>query len=151
MSEPGAPQQVDVARLPPQLRMLVQRIGYAPTLQLIRARGGQQVAVPKTATADRVLAQIIGRSALAELVEHHGGERLELPKEDKILIQLRDQELFARREQGATESELARDYGLTRRWVLHICARLRQQREEADRQGRLFEPEPCARRSSGAN
>lgn len=129
---------VDLSSLPPQLKLLVQRIGYAATLKLIRARGGQQVWLPKKATADRVLAQIIGHSALAKLVAHHGGERLELPKEDKILIQLRDQALFARREQGATESELAREFNITRRWVLEICARKRREQAEQGRQGRLI-------------
>lgn len=141
--------EVDLNLLPPQLKMLVQRIGYAPTIKLIRARGGQQVWLPKKATADRVLAQVIGKDALAKLVEHHGGERLELPKEDKILIQLRDQRLWEMRQAGATESELAREFNITRRWVLEICARKRREAEDDSRQGRLFDA--CANGDFGAD
>ncbi len=117
---------VDVRLLPPQLKMLIQRIGYARTIKLIRARGGQQVWIPKKATDDRVLAQVIGKEALAVLCEHHGGERLELPKEDKIAVQARDARLWELRQAGWTESQLAREFDLTRRWVLAICARKRQ-------------------------
>lgn len=140
---------VNLNLLPPQLKMLVQRIGYAATIKLIRARGGQQVWLPKTATADRVLAQVIGKHALERLVEQYGGERLELPKEDKILIQLRDQVIWAKRQAGATESELAREFNITRRWVLDICARKRRDQAENDRQGRLFDA--CANGDSGAH
>jgi hypothetical protein len=130
---------VDLNLLPPQLKMLVGHIGFASTLKLIRARGGQQVWVPKKSTGDRVLAQVIGKDSLAKLVEHHGGERLELPKEDKILIQLRDHALWAKRQAGATESELAREFNITRRWVLEICARKRREQAEDNRQGQLFD------------
>lgn len=141
------PSTIDLSRLPPQLKFLVREIGLVATIKLVRARGGQQVWLPKKATGDRVLAQVIGREALAKLVAHRGGERLELPKADKILVQMRDRALFARREAGATESELARDYGITRRWVYEICARLRQERAEAERQGQLFDA--CANGDAG--
>jgi hypothetical protein len=143
------PDDISIHQLPPQLKMLIQRIGYPATIALIRARGGQQVWIPKTATADRVLAQVIGKEALGELVKHHGGERLELPKVDKILIQRRDEALWRKRQAGATESELAREFKITRRWVLEICARRRREQAEGQRQGRLFDA--CANGDSGAH
>jgi hypothetical protein len=140
---------VDLNRLPPQLKMLVQQVGYAATIKLINARGGQQVWIPKKATGDRVLAQVIGKAALTELVKHHGGERLELPKKDKLLIQVRDEDLWQKRQAGATESELAREFDITRRWVLEICARKRRQADVDDRQGQLFDA--CANGDFGAD
>jgi len=136
---------VSVRLLPPQLRMLVRRIGFDDALKLVRARGGRQIWIPKTASADRVLAQIIGIAALEKLCEAHRGERLELPKSDKILMQARNAAIVERREAGDSYAEIARDFGLTRRWVIEICNAAR----EADRQGNLFRA--CAGTDSGAN
>jgi len=136
---------VSVRLLPPQLRMLVRQIGFTAALKLVRARGGRQVWIPKTASADRVLAQVIGTAALEQLCAAHRGERLELPKSDKILIQARNAAILERREAGDSYAEIARDFGLTRRWVIEICNAGR----EADRQGNLFRA--CAGTDSGAH
>lgn len=136
---------VSLQRLPPQLRMLVRQIGFDAALKLIRARGGRQVWIPKTASADRVLAQVIGTAALEKLCKAHRGERLELPKSDKILIQARNAAILERRAAGASYAEIARDFGLTRRWIIEICNAGR----DAARQGDLFRA--CAGDDSGAH
>lgn len=130
---------IDLSALPPQMRLLIERIGFAATLKLLKKRGGRQVWVPKTATGDRVLAQVVGHEALAVLVKHHGGERLELPKDDKIFIQLRDRAMYSRRLEGATYSELVEEFGISRRWAIEVCQRLRAVAREARRQGQLFD------------
>ncbi len=129
---------LNVQLLPPQLKMLIQRIGYARTQKLIRARGGLIVWIPKKATEDRVLAQVIGKDALTVLCEYHGGERLELPKEDKLLVQERDALIWRLRHEGWTAPQLAREFELTRRYIMKICARKREALADADRQGQLF-------------
>lgn len=137
---------ISVRALPTQLRMLVRQIGFNATLKLIRARGGRQVWIPKTASADRVLAQVIGLPALEKLCEAHRGERLELPKSDKILIQARNAAIAERRAAGDSYATLARDFDLTRRWVIEIC----NAAEDDGRQGDLF-LKACANDDSGAH
>lgn len=133
-------EQVEVTSLPPQMRRLISLLGFDATVKLLRARGGRRVWVPKTATADRILAPVIGQRALKVLVTHYGGEMIELPGSNKLLIQARNRKLLARRAEGASYADLAEEFGLSRRWVIALCAAPEDDPEDDNDppQGRLF-------------
>lgn len=137
--------QVDLSILPPQMRRLIAVMGFEPAIKLLRKYGGRRIWVPKTAASDRVLAQVVGLKALAALVEHYAGEMLELPSDEKLLIQMRNRMLIARRDEGASYAELAQEFGVSRRWAIELCNTAR----DNERQGRLFDA--CAHGSSGAH
>ena len=137
--------QVELSSLPPQMRRLIAVLGFDATIKLLRERGGRRIWVPKTAAGDRVLAQVVGHRALEALVEHYAGEMLELPSDEKLLIQMRNRMLVARRAEGASYAELAQEFGVSRRWAIELCNTAR----EDQRQGRLFDA--CANGDSGAH
>lgn len=129
------PELIDVAALPPQMRRLIELLGFHVTLKLLKARGGRRIWIPKTTDGDRVLAQVIGHSGLETLVEHYAGEMLELPSDDKLVMQIRNRLMVARRGAGASYSELAEEFDVSRRWAIEVCNHALAD----ERQGRLFD------------
>lgn len=127
--------QIDVSVLPPQMRRLIELLGFDVTLKLLKARGGRRIWIPKTAAGDRVLAQVVGHRALETLVEHYAGEMLELPSDEKLITQVRNRLMVAARADGASYAELAEQFGVSRRWAIEVC----NAAAEDDKQGRLFD------------
>lgn len=114
-----AADQVNVHRLPPQLRMLVRAIGEAAAFRLVESRGGVPLTVPKRAHAEHHLAELLGPVAFAQLVDGWGGLTLELPKYDAVLRQLRHQRVHELlRRHTTTEVALMTNY--TKRQVINI-------------------------------
>ena len=130
--------EIDIRSLPPQMRRLIDLIGFDATMKLLQARGGCKVHIPKTPTKGRVLAKIIGLQALTALCDHFGDEQLELPKDDKPIIQARNAAVVKRRADGASHSELAVEFNITRRWSIEICKAYEQEVQVKSRQGKLF-------------
>ena len=108
---------IDPGRLPPQLRALIKAVGPAAAVRLLRVLGGQRVRIAQNAAECASLAGILLPHEIESLCTLWGGRRLELPKHDKLVEQLRN---TAIRADTRTLREIARDYGLTRRWVIAI-------------------------------
>lgn len=100
------------------LRDLVELLGYAPTIELLRAWGGRRVKVPATMPSDHALVYIVGWDAAQKLARGYGGaDPLDLPAERNHLVDLRNAALVAKFQRGATITQLHQDFGLSRRQV----------------------------------
>lgn len=114
---PAATATVDPRLLPPQLRALVEAIGPASTVRLLKALGGQRIRIAQDPELCQALRPHLDGEHIAALCRLWGGQRLELPKHDKIVEQLRNARIRA---DTRTLREIAGDYGLTRRWIIAI-------------------------------
>lgn len=108
--------------LPASLREVVDIIGMQAALKLVEHFGGVALYVPAEITPDHRITQAIGERAATLLWEHYRGDTIDIPRCHAALREARNAELRARREAGATVSELAIDYGLTMRAVWYILA-----------------------------
>lgn len=137
--------EINMDRLPPGLRELVDALGFTGALRLVQARGGQSVLVPKTLNLERptpavqrLLDELGSVRAVAALIDWRGGETINhLPKYDAIARQLRHAHVRQLRREGYSANEIAQATNYSRRWVMDV---LSQARDEAlYRQGDLFE------------
>lgn len=108
---------IDPSLLPPLLRALVQAIGLGPAMRLLEARGGTRIRIGQSPSDCQALAEILQPDEVAAVVRIWAGTRKDLPKLNKTLAQLRDLAIQADQRPLA---EIARDYGLTMRWVRFI-------------------------------
>lgn len=114
---------VDLARLPPQLRLLVRSLGLHAAFRLVKAYGGTPVKVPRRVRPNHVehpLYLVLGADAFAKLVDAYGDEVLHLPKYDSIARQARHDLVRQLRRGGATRREIALSTGYTTRHVGNI-------------------------------
>lgn len=70
----------------------------------------------------RVIAAQIGISSLLELAAVVGGQTFYLPKQDRLLLQLRNQRI-CEEFNGQNAAELARKYHVNQRWIYQIVER----------------------------
>ncbi len=98
---------------PASLVEIAEVIGTAAALHLVDAYGGTVCYVPVSAVdpAHR-LVQAIGPEAAALLVARYGGEKLEVP----VLRSARARKTLIATAEGSA-AEIARQLGVTRRWV----------------------------------
>lgn len=111
---------IDIDQLPTQLRVLIKLIGLAETIELVKHRGGRPTRVPSTGSRVNELDNVLKRESIMALCNSRlAGHRLDLPKPDKILVQIRNMDILARRGHS-TKSELAAEYKLTTRMIQMI-------------------------------
>jgi hypothetical protein len=107
--------------LPPVLRAVVRALGFVRAYEWLHAFGGVRITLPlhKTSALDLTDAELQAmRHTLAPHLNTDG--RFWAPKVDKIMIQLRDEQI--RKERHSTSIRvLARRYRLSSRHVLNIC------------------------------
>ena len=115
--------QVVASDLPPRLAALAALIGLPATLRLVEARGGTRIYVPDEASNDHWLARLIGLPALQHLVAQHARDYLELDRGASALRAVRDRQIVADAQGGASTATLALECGLTQRQVFNILAR----------------------------
>lgn len=116
------------------LRDLVTLLGYAPTIELLRAWGGRRLKVPATMHQDHALVFTVGWDAARKLAAAYGGaDALDLPAERNHLVDLRNAALVAEFGRGRTISWLAHHFGLSRRQVNSVLDRLGHQGERLAR------------------
>ncbi|WP_158608541.1 Mor transcription activator family protein [Stagnimonas aquatica] len=113
--------KVDINRLiAPQLRKIAATIGLPDTLKLLRKRGGTKTHVPQGPEA-RLFPDVLEDDKARNLARLFTGHQyLTLPKADKILQELRDQQIRAEVEQGRKLQAQALHYQLTERQILNI-------------------------------
>jgi hypothetical protein len=112
--------------LPTSARDLAETVGLQSALAIVERWGGVGLWVPVQWRADapptqRLLAALGERTA-RRLWEVYRGTHLDVPKCDRALRMLRDDEIRARKRQGATVARLAREHHLTERQIYNIAA-----------------------------
>lgn len=135
-------EQAALAVLPPSARELVEVIGVAATLAIIRHRGGIRLYVPIRAEPSHPLGHICGMEPFRRLVAHYRGEEIDIP----LCRALREQEALAAHNEGESVAQLARQYGCTERTMRSMLKRARAMQPAAERaaacpQGDLFGPD----------
>lgn len=121
MYHPGA---IPLHHLPASVQDLVDVIGLPAALAIVEARGGVRLSVPAQATADHWLAELIGLPALEALVAVYAREEIEVPRCAAALRALREREIVAEYERGASNAELARKYQYTERGIRKLRRRV---------------------------
>lgn len=111
---------INLDRLPPQLRTLVRVLGEAMAYRLVEQRGGSYVIVPKTFKVDHDLHEVLGTKGFGALVDAYGGSTLQLPKSDSLLRQVRHQRVVELLGQGYLVREVALKVNYTVRQVFNI-------------------------------
>ena len=115
------PRQVSRADLPESLRDVMDLIGAANVIKLVRAHGGKEFYVPRSPRLGRALAEIVGNPSARLLVEKYGGEAVYLPRLAHLRRKLRDRRIRADYDDGgSTVSELVQNYSLSKRQVSSI-------------------------------
>ncbi len=100
------------------LAELVDTIGMEATVELVRTYGRRNLYVPQHADARHEIALRIGLPAAQQLSAVYGGAELEVPPQRTLLVELRNAEIVRRIvQEGASISETAYAFGVTRRWV----------------------------------
>lgn len=112
---------------------LIERIGLADTIEIVRRWGGRRLCVPDRCTHDCALALCLGLPAAQALVDNFRGERLDLPIERNALIGLRNRKIIAEIEAGDSQTAVAHRYGITRPMVNKILRNHRAAAELCDR------------------
>lgn len=107
------------------LRELVDLIGHQPAIELVRAWGGRRLKIPATINQDHALVYCVGWDAATKLAAAYGGaEPLDLPAERNFLIDLRNDAIASEFARGKSITQLARDYGVSRRQVNSVLDRM---------------------------
>ena len=130
--------QINVSLLPIALRFLVRVIGQTAAFELCRLRGGYDLVVPTKFDPQHGLVGIIGVKALLALIDVAGGTTIYVPKSDKVLMQVRHQQVHALDRQGKGANTIAQLTGYTRRQVLNIRNDLAEAEGRVYRQPDLF-------------
>lgn len=116
------------------LEDLNELIGYAATLDLLRAWGGRRLFVPTaldpTPGKEHPIVLTIGWEAASRLVSMYGAQALDLPAERNSMIELRNSRIVADLEHMSCH-EVARKYGVSPRHARYIRAR-HQEKEQAE-------------------
>lgn len=101
---------------------LTHQIGYAETMELLRAWGGRRLRVPQTMEPEHPIALQIGFCAAGQLSYWYGGTRLELPAERNALLEVRNSNILRDLDKGVSVRSVADRYGMTPRHVRKIRA-----------------------------
>lgn len=113
---------IDVRLLPPQMKFLVDIIGMAETVVLLKNKGGLQVRIPtgQRDVESYDLHDILSAASIEKLcASQFAGERVTLPMADKILDQLRNMDIRCSKS-TVTKAQLARKYNLSSRHVQRL-------------------------------
>lgn len=112
-------------------RLLASLIGEEALRTLISVAGGLAIRIPKKPPLDGPLAEL-PMPAQEALARYASGDVLYIPKCDGARRAERDAAIRAAYDAGALVQDLARQYGLTERWIYEILGR--PEREEAAQQ-----------------
>ena len=134
----GAP-GIQPKHLPPTLQEMADLIGIEAVRVIVEQRGGISLCVPSKVSQRHWLYSAIGKEAFEQLVYHYKNIELWIPRCMAAINALRDAEIIAAKQAGATTPELARKYHTTDRNIRLICARHRD--AEPDPQADLFSQE----------
>lgn len=130
--------QINLLLLPVSLRRLVRLVGEKRAFELCKYKGGTDIKVPGRFDPEHWLVGFVGHDGLANLVQECGTELIHLPKIDKVLQQLRHQQVHELERKGRTPTEIVCLTGYSRRQVFNIRAELAEAEGAEVLQGDLF-------------
>lgn len=113
---------VDWNALPEGLRELKEALGPEDALTVSRALGGANLYVPRWPAENSPLTRRLGMRLALEMARRYGGMTICVPKPDAVYRQFRLKALLQRRQKGASLSQLALDFGLSRRRVMQLLS-----------------------------
>lgn len=99
-------------------RQLAEVIGVDGTLALVECFGGLEYYVPRHASETHELARILGQERFARLAGRFGGERIAIPR-DPVAGSSKG-EIMTLGEQGLGDRAIARQVGVTQRYVRRV-------------------------------
>ncbi len=121
-----------LALLPRRVAELVDVVGLAAALKIVELRGGGRLEVPKRVKAEHWLVEHIGLEALAKLVAYYNGERIEIDRCFKVLLMIQERVIVAAHDNGASNWQLAQQYGYTERGIRKLRKRVENARPSAN-------------------
>jgi hypothetical protein len=108
------------------MKDLVEAIGYADALELVRGWGGRTLAVPVKVTPAHPLALRLGLVAAERLVKAFGGVRLQLPAERDALLAERNAAIAREVDSGRSRTAVAHEFGLSRQAIDKVLDKVRE-------------------------
>lgn len=111
--------------LSPTLYRLAEIIGLPLALRLTETFGGGEIYVPARPSATHPIVRCIGLDAALALALAFGvnqaGARIDVPKADSVNRNRRNRAIVEAVEAGVSKQVVARQHGLTTRWVRQLC------------------------------
>lgn len=126
--------ELNTEQLSATLVDIIEATDLETALRLVECWGGVRVYVPHQLTEEHALVTTLGRRRAEKLAAAFAGESLVIPRCLHAVRAARNAQIRARRAEGATPAQLARQHSLTERQVYSIVAR----HENQDHQGDLF-------------
>lgn len=123
MTQP--PTEPDTSGWPAGLLEIAGLIGRGLALRLVQLHGGEELGVPKTMRPEHVLAKSLGFEAACRIAERYGPGRLSVPSLASARAQKR-----AIATAAGTANEIARQYGVTARYVRMVRSDTADPRQE---------------------
>ncbi len=114
-------QKIRRADWPEVINDIAEIVGDEAALNLFIRFQGRHLVAPKTFIPNHVIVQTIGEEKAALFIGHFGGDHLKIPNGNKLLINLRNNEIiedFVRG--GMKQCDLATKYRLTDRHISTI-------------------------------
>ena len=113
-----------ITDLPEILQELIELIGMAETMLIIKAFPGESVYIPRNPDTCTLLRKAgLSQESIVLLCERFPSDRIDyIPKYGKIVLRLRDDAIRRRHEAGATVASIAKEFGLVRRRIHQILA-----------------------------
>ncbi len=111
------------ADLPRTLQDLSEVIGLPAVETLVRQWGGRRLWIPCGAKKTHPISQALGMNAAKRLSARYGGDVIDIPKAKSATARDRNQELIRLYSDGVSVDVLAKEFGLTSRWIRGILSR----------------------------
>lgn len=114
--------------LPASVRELIDLLGAAPALALVRAFGGTVIKVPSRDRQESRLRErligVMGEAAARLFIDRYSGEALSIARCAAALRDERDRAIIAAYDGGASAASLATEHVMTERQVRTILKRV---------------------------
>lgn len=110
--------------LPQSVIELIDVVGLNAALNIVEQCGGTRLFVPKKMKKAHWLLTSIGAEQFEKLIAVYQGMEIEIPRCYAAMAALREREIYASAAAGATNSELAREFGYTERGIRKIKRRV---------------------------
>ena len=102
---------------------IVSLIGEQAALRLMDYWGGIRLHIPANLTPDHILSKRITYDAARKLAEEFGGTQIPIPRGAQAIREARNEDIRRRYAAGESAAKIARDLGMTERWVYEIVGR----------------------------
>lgn len=117
--------------LPQSIQELIDIVGIKAALIIVEERGGIRLPVPVEVNQGHWLYTAIGKEAFTALVEYYAGEEIEIPRCSTAMRAIKDHHIAAAANQGASNAELAREFGYTERGIRKLRRRVEKHQKQA--------------------